>query len=562
VTVGFAEHAGRPAATLRKRARHRGVTLVEAILYLAIASSVLVFSAGVLEGERSRQQDAVSAADLRQVITSAQMFVAVKYDDIRRDLVADTASGAPVVAEIPMSEIVDAGFLPSIFVGGGAGMRQIHGQEYALLARAVLRNSPDVPQTTVIKDTSTIVDPGPTPGTFVIKPELIDRQAFPAVGSVPANDELDLEVVLVTRGGPAPGVRVQTGNRIVDLTQLPSAGFMTLETAPPASAARVLANGPYGGWTLDMTPYTATGLVEPGRFASLVALSRYGVLSTVPEDNSAAEGVARCADVPAGSADHAECSVRNEVYSSVVFNSWDSNADGTDDSFPAIENVFGISFAGPVDRDRDGTTDAQIANLLTISCLAGGSVSAVSNTLSVDCPTTSVQDLAASGVAASVVNVSSEMKVYGRPLTASQPLSGSPAFEVSTDGVVKVSQRLDVDGTLNLDGSDIAPKLAATSSMWEVCPSHSAGCFKMNEAAQVSLDMCPIGSQRVVTAAPAAFPMSKDVVKIEVLVENNGTHADKSLWNVSLRRTLTESGSTTTDINPDGTQLLIQSRCE
>ena len=161
----------------RPAAARRGVTLAEGILYLTLSFSVIGFSAQSLVQERQRQDATQIAAELRQYIGSTQAFVSRNYSTLLAELAAP--GNADLAAEIPLQRLRDEGYLPSVFTPGTGPLAQVHGQEYAILARAVRRNDGADPKATVAR--ADAVDPD-----GAILAELVDGIASPG------NDELDL----------------------------------------------------------------------------------------------------------------------------------------------------------------------------------------------------------------------------------------------------------------------------------------------------------------------------------------------------------------------------------
>lgn len=385
VTSGRAVRAAatgrmRPATRRVPPPRRRGVTLAESILYLTIAFSVIVFSAQTLQQEQQRQQEVQLAAELRQYIGSAQAYVSRNYSTLLGDLfdVADAQPGVGDLAmEIPLADLVEAGFLPAVFQPGQGALAQLHGHEYAVLARAVRRADAAVPQATA---TSADVD---TDGDGAVD------DAFTNGVFAPGDDELDLEVLVISRrmpgfaapgpvNGPGGPIGAQIGNRVVGASEVSSAGFLFADD-PAAANPPTVAIGPFGGWRLNVEPFrNANGadLLDrsgPGHFGALVALSNYGVVrgnpETIVEEFTAEETVSRCGSLPVGSAAHQACLDGTELYDSVVFNSWNRGTEAAPDIVhPAIAGV------GSIAMSDEATAAAEITGLrrLAMAAPAGG----------------------------------------------------------------------------------------------------------------------------------------------------------------------------------------------
>lgn len=374
----------------RARTARRGVTLAEGILYLALSFSVIVFSAQSLVQERQRQDATLLAAELRQYIGSTQAYVSRNYSTLLTELVA--APNDDLAMEIPLDRLRAEGYLPSVFTPGTGPLAQVHGQEYAILARAVLRNDAADPKATVAE--GAVLDPD-----GAILAEFVDGVA------TGANDELDLEVMLVSRriaGLPAAGVNDpggpiggQVGNRVVAAAEAPSAGFISDPDANDEEVASV-AIGPYGAWQLDLAPFRAVNgnddLLDrsgPGHFGAMIALSNYGVLRSNPENIVEEfvqdESLSRCGEVPVGSEAHADCVEGSGLYDSVVFNAWNRGTDDEPDMVhPGLQGVGGIEMstaAGApaaisnlrrLDMTGDEAAPAMITGLGAVSSPAGG----------------------------------------------------------------------------------------------------------------------------------------------------------------------------------------------
>jgi len=469
---------------VRARAARRGVTLVEAILYLSISFSVITFTAQTLVRERDRQEETLVAGDLRQHLASAQGYVAARYDRILGALYDGTDAGDPLALNLGLDDVVASGYLPSVYVNNEGALQKVYGQEFTVLARAVLRSAaldaaPGAPAPTANRNDVEQAGGG------AIRADLTDR-VFDLSDPENENDEIDLEVLLVTTGGEPAGTT--RGNRIVASARMPSAGFIRpIDAENPNDGIEAV--GPYGAWTLDVTPFQEAGLLGEsgaGYFGSLVALSNFGSVSADPADVSekveAEETLSRCSGLPAGSEDHERCLSGNGLYDSLVFNAWDSDDDGTVDRFPGISGVNsivmsdepgaeasisglralamagaeaaisgvaqvrtadgGLAFADPEDGAAAisgiGTlemADGRIDNLLGISCLAGGAQNVLANGIAIDCPETR---LSGTLITTGAAQIGAALTVQGA---------------ATIDGAATVGGALGVTGDTALDGN-------------------------------------------------------------------------------------------------------------
>jgi len=487
---------------LRERAARRGVTLAEGILYLTVTFSVITFSAQTLVQERNRQEQNLVAGDLRQYLGSTQGYVAARYDRILGQLFNDApANGGLLAGEITVQDVVDAGYLPTVYVNNQGALHKIYGQDFRILARAVLRGDANNPQATA--DLSNVQD-----ASGNLDPVLTDRAFDLGAG----NDEIDLEVLLVTAGGEA--VPPQVGNQIVALTQMPSAGFIDA----PQAGGPLRAVGPYGAWQLDVSEFAQAGLLEDagGKFGALVALSNYGPVTADPADmsekNAAEVTLDRCAALPTGSAAYEDCLSGNTLYDSIVFNAWDSDGANGVDQFPGIEGVgfIAMSDEGDAPAEISGVralamagddaeisgvnrlemkNESRIDQLLGISCTAGGTQTLMADNIIIECPATQ--------------------------LTGTLLASGAAEFaaELTVGGAALFKDGLTVDGTATLP--DIQGGDAAFTGAVSVAEDLKAGRLATQEAeigGLIAAQAAELGGLTVGgTAADRTILMGSDV---------------------------------------------------
>ncbi|MCA3506569.1 MAG: hypothetical protein IOD01_04665 [Rhodobacter sp.] len=500
--------------------RKRGTTLVEMVLYISLVSLVMTFSIGLLREEQVRRERAAFAAEFKQVTSASQAFVGANYDDLLNTLLTTTTTGDPMIAVLPIAQVVADGFLPQGFAGTTSPKSFVETLNYSLVMRAVLRNDPGntllpvaerFPATQI--KTAAIIDPLP-PERFV--GALID-------GNSETNDEIDLEVLLVTTGAdPCVIVPAVQGPRIASQAETVAAGYVTgpgggLPTGCPATVMNdpawtgpFRATGPFGAWTLPLTPYIGLQLngdpaVQAGRLASLIALQRRPPLSEGAALAGTGDSAFRCADVTPNTPQHLACRQSTDMFSGIRFAAWDSDNDPftPPDVRPGLENVHSISLAAPA----GAVAPAQMRNVLSLDCLDGPAVDTTWNTneLNVNCPTTKLKGLV-------------------------------------------VSQNAEVTGNLKFKGKDIE-RWFANSDVY----TFAAGPLTVPKPA------CPTGSPNM--AASVMSYEATDVRKQEVI----STPLAAS-WTVELKLTVGNpafnlTGDTDTNTNPSGAKLLVQTWC-
>lgn len=498
----------------RAQRRKRGTTLIEMVLYITLVSLVMTFSLGLLREEQVRRERTAFAAELRQVTSASQAYVAANYDGLLNTLLNDTPINGPLIAVRPIAEVVAAGFLPQGFAGTSNPKSFVDTLNYSLVMRAVRRNDEGdltlpvaerFPDT--VDKTTAIFDAGP-PQTFV--PALVDRD--------PGNDEIDLEVLLVTTGAdPCVIVPSVQGPRIASQAETVAAGYITgpgggLPVGCPAAVMNdpawtgpFRATGPFAAWTLPLAPYIGLQLdgdpaVQAGRLASLIALQERPALSEGAAVAGAGDSAFRCADVTPNTPQHLECRQSALMYSGITFAAWDSDGNGSLDQRPGLADVHSISLAAPV-----AGSGAQIRNVLSLACGAGASTVGTIDEVNVDCPTTKLQGLV-------------------------------------------VSEDAEVTGDLILKGENIEAKFAKSNVY----------TFAGGAALTVPKPVCPTGYSANMAASVMSYEAT-DVRKQRVLSTPMGDS-----WKVDLKLTVGDPpfAPTTANIqNPDDTKLLVQTWC-
>ena len=558
--------------------RRRGTTLVELVLYLAIVSMIMTFSAGLLREEQVRRERIAFATELKQVISASQIYVAANYERLRDRLLNETTLGQPLIALHPIDDVIGAGFLPQGFAGGTAPKSFAETMSYALVLRAVLRS--DAGNVTLpvaerfpgtVNKTEAIMT-GSIPEAF--RPTLVNQRTD--------DDEIDLEVLLVTTSDdPCVIVPAVQGQRIASQAETIAAGYITGTVpgagAPEACAAiaadsawdgAFVATGPYGGWTLPLAPYAGVTLasganaVQAGRLVALIALQNRPPLSESAVIAEAGDSAFRCADIQPNTQQELACRQSDLMYSGITFSAWDSDGDGTLDTQPGLENVYNISLAAPA-----AASGAQIRNVLSLSCAEGETTVSTAGQLAVDCPTTALQGLvvtqdATFGAALSVgeaLTVGEELTVGGA-VTAEGPLTAQSAdlqsatiagdLVLGPTGTVASSAGAPTNASIILNGQNIEGRFVNSSVQ----------TFTSNSDLTVPKPTCPGGY----SASIAAFPVSYEARDLrEQKIKVSGT--DDNSWEVNLILYVGKTvNSTATEKieNPVGAELFVQTWCK
>jgi len=404
------------------RGRQRGISMLEGILYLGLAASVIGFSASFILQEQRRQEEILVAREFDLVMQGAQNFVSSRYEDVLDELYdAAVSGGGAAVRAYQVTDLTALGFLPQSFLGGGGALDRIYGQEFRLLARAVMADDVVVPQASL---TVTDMDPG---GQGSIAVDLIDGD--------PDNGEIRIEAVLLSVGGdPIP---TQFGAPVTVRTERSNAGFVETGTE---------SRGPYGVFSFDLAGFVgADGFpADPtGRFAAIVALGGYGVLDAsgmsltgaLPEMDlqdalRRCEGILADPSLDQNSPIYTECrDTTNAVYGDIVMVSYDTTGDGVPDVFPKITGPTLISMSPPVDTTGDGVPDvlSTMENLRVIGCgsVAPGTGSDVD--LTINCDLTRMTGTLIAD------NFLIETTSGTRALAVELDVAGSPEVQVSAD---------------------------------------------------------------------------------------------------------------------------------
>lgn len=102
-------NAMRPLRPMRPMRRQRGMTLVEVLAALAIASALLVGLASMIDDSMEELEEQQTALQQAQVVAAAAKYIAANYSDLV------TSTGGGVVTAVTVAQLQTAGFLSSGF---------------------------------------------------------------------------------------------------------------------------------------------------------------------------------------------------------------------------------------------------------------------------------------------------------------------------------------------------------------------------------------------------------------------------------------------------------------
>jgi hypothetical protein len=516
---------------------------------------------------------------LQQVTTAAQTYVSANYVNIRDRLFSGTTAGNDLIRAYGMNDVVAQGYLPAVFAQTGTTPKSFVGSlQYGFVVRAVRRSQSSYaagsfPVTQ--QRTDALTEPGSNPPRFRASLNLTDNKyVVDPVTGVVSNDEIDLEALLVTiSSDPCRIVPAAQGPRIVSQSETNAAGYVTGrgtgQTIPATCSAEVqsnlawsgiepgatalMATGPYGGWRLPLEPYKDLVLtaaefpdvdgqvfngkraVQAGRFVSLLALPKRPPLSESAKVAQQGDSALRCAGVPPNSAAELACKQSDLMYAGLSFAAWDSNNDGTADTFPGLLNVNTLDMAPPL-----ANGPAQITDLLSLSCAAPGpSVATQTGRLTVDCPETQVTGLV----------VTSTATVAQRLIVGPTPAAGAGAAGANAQSVESQSAAVPTTGEIILNGENLAGKFMTRQS-------HT---FSGEDFLTVNKPGCPTGLNPDIAVMPVAFKTTEDLRAVETEVTTSG-----SLWKVKLLVKSEQNGggnATQTQTNPTGSKVVVLTGC-
>lgn len=323
----------RPAR--RRHARQRGALLLEAALAVGVAVSLVGLTISINREQEMRADAVVLGGEKRIILDAARNYIRDNRMDIIQDLF-DSAQSGGAFAEISvdLSELIAAGYLSAVFTPGAA-LNRIAGQDYVLLLRAVFQSDMGLPATSLGEPE---MDPF---ATGSIDPRFIDGD--------PLNEEIGIEAVLFSSGGNA--LPLGMAGRALDAAQRINAGFIFTGSQSRGSG---------GTMNFDTTGFAAFpeyASVSAGRFASPVSLGSVGVLGDIgggiAPDNR--EVFLRCVGVDPTVPAYEDCASasRDTVYSQIRMTPFDSNNDGTIDSYPAITGATRILCLDAIGDEAD-----------------------------------------------------------------------------------------------------------------------------------------------------------------------------------------------------------------
>ncbi|MCY3879283.1 MAG: hypothetical protein OXF74_08905 [Rhodobacteraceae bacterium] len=397
----------------------RGATLIEAAFAITLFGSLMLLANSIISQEIERQRDRSIGRDLGLMTELGTNYVQSEYEQLRRGLAG--LSSVHAITGISIREMADAGYIPHSMLRGGE-RENAAGQRYSLLLRGVSRLDTDSPPATLeITDLDSDSD-------GLVDEHLLD--------GMPGNDELDLEVLLVTSGGEE--LPPQRGNPAAVAAEMPTSGFVQ---------TRGTASGPFGSWSMDITPFSALSLYpDKGRFVSLLALSGFGVTDfsnagTVPPQGNPGNPFERCPGLSGAAL--ADCAGNNEVYTDIRFRAVDQDNDGVTESLWGIENPIAIRMSDPADTDGDGTDDRfpELTGLLRLACGGAGTGRVTSGTLLIDCTAVSLNGaLTVSGMSEFTggIETDSDIQAAGS-VTASRFFAGILGGQDLTKGIYSAS---------------------------------------------------------------------------------------------------------------------------
>lgn len=361
-------------AALAKNHTSRGISLLEGVLYLALALSLLGFTAKFIADQQETQENIQTSSILRDLTDAGQLYMSGEYNDIRESLIGGVGSPAATVLErlVPLTDIAALGYFPATMLPDDRITDNFE-QNYAILIRGVDANDGTTPQDTLTR--GEVID-----GTGNIDPDMIDGN--------PANGEYELEAILVSYGDEI--VPQRRGGPITNGTGRSTTGFLPERFDGDPDSFESF--GPRGGFQFDLTGFSDDILAgegvpvfpqpEGGRFVSLLALSNFGALTAgglVPGEDGSTDGVfLRCEEILAtaglnqNSADYQACLNNNEVYDEIVFNN---------DFNPAFRSA--IREVDVVEFTADGT--GTIDNLAAINCGTPSALPTSIDNLSINC---------------------------------------------------------------------------------------------------------------------------------------------------------------------------------
>lgn len=466
---------------VRKRARSRGITLLEAILAIGVAASLMGVTANVLGTERNRQKAILLGSEGDAIIKAAKAFVSQNYADLQDELFIASGGGTGrAIKTYSTSDLVSRGYLPPSFNDSGI-LGHLHGHRYALLMRAVNRSDSTNPQATMRGNQ---LDPL---GAGTINVGLRDLD--------PSNGEMDIEALLVSYGGTA--LKPSLGGDIIGRLETSYAGFVNTTGT---------ASGVYGSFTLNLSPYSSQAAYPTaGHFASVIALSNFGVLGADGGGGGVPDPLRRCDGLDTATAAYSSCLANNEIYTDLVLNSSDTDGDGSSDKFPAIRGLSMVQCGNDATENSD--------------------------------PGRFVIDCAETRVGGSFIVEGTDATIGNLEITSDQiDFNGQKVIGLNGTNIELNADKLTIDG-YGPGGQNVAEAIYDSRVV-------QAG-------ATVDKPVCPAGMNQGIYITPAAYsdPYGRNVVGVRVFAED----APSNKWRIRMMAYIGQDYCGQTGVDGSGT---------
>jgi len=374
-------------ASAGRKLRHRGITMMEGVLTIAILMSVMAVSVAYLNDERVKQRRLMLSGEQESLLIASRAFLSNEYHALREDLFEEVTSGSGrALKAYSVADLVDRGYLPAGYAENGGIVGNIFGQDIAVLMRAVMMDDTSNPAATL---TEADMD---TNGNGEIDAILTDGNAL--------NGEVGIEAILVTHGG----TQIPRGDGAEAVGMMTSSfGGFVLQTGTTS--------GPYANYTLDITPFsTLAEYPTQGHFASVLALSSYGVLDT---NETMRDAFRRCIEFDENSPEYLACLETNEIHTDIILQPY---------------------------QDEFGTTVLPALRGLTmLDCRDDGSAPAAANSFTIDCASTNITgDLEVDGSASIGQTTISDTAIgyHGENIVERKTLGGTPQNVMGADRLV------------------------------------------------------------------------------------------------------------------------------
>jgi len=455
----------------RNLCHENGTTLLESMMVLALFGAFMIMVSQIITLEQEKQLATSIGKETAFITQAIQRYVGTEYDTLRSDLFTGATSN--LIQAISISEIAKKGYVSSALLKEGKFTNALN-QEYTLLMRGVNANDTANPQATLTKsDIDTDLD-GHIEASFT--------------DGIQTNGEFELEAILITSNGDVLEPHI-AGKAIVG-AGVYSVGYMELDG---------IATGQYGTWKLNTAPFaTMDGYDSTQSLVSLIALARSGVFGHPKQNKESDEGDVyfdRC-EGQIGSV-LSSCEANNQLFTEVVFNSFDEDMNGVADFFGSIDNLYSLNMGASVDTDGDSIPDryGMVRNLKGISC--DDTPPAYSRaTLNINCDTVSFSD---------DVTISKDLTVKGN-LTTDTSIR-SKRFIADALGGQDLTKGIYYANVVNMSQNNSVPK---------------PDCRDRNSEPQI-----------FVTTSSYEIPGGYPIVSVRGIVNNHSTR-----WTVSMEATI------------------------